>query len=92
MKDLHKKISDDLIAPCGMNCSICSKYLSYINNRKGSKCSGCKPSIKGVIIFLANVKGLIILKILIPFSVMNVTYTLVKKLIVWIKGIEIVII
>ena len=38
-----KLISKELIAPCGMNCAICSKYLSYINNLKRSHCIGCKP-------------------------------------------------
>ncbi|MCP4007982.1 MAG: DUF3795 domain-containing protein [Proteobacteria bacterium] len=35
-------ISEGLIAPCGMNCSICSKYLAYVNNLNRSKCSGCR--------------------------------------------------
>lgn len=25
-------IPEELIAPCGMNCAICSRYFSYINN------------------------------------------------------------
>ena len=41
MKDtVH--ISEELIAPCGMNCAICSRYLSHINNLKRSQCSGCR--------------------------------------------------
>ena len=36
-------ISEELIAPCGMNCAICSRYLSYINNLKRSQCVGCRP-------------------------------------------------
>ncbi len=35
-------ISEGLIAPCGMNCSICSKYLAYLNNLNRSQCSGCR--------------------------------------------------
>jgi predicted RNA-binding Zn-ribbon protein involved in translation (DUF1610 family) len=35
-------ISENLIAPCGMNCAICSRYLSYINKLKKSQCPGCK--------------------------------------------------
>jgi len=31
-----------LIAPCGMNCSICMAYL-----REKNKCSGCRSSNKG---------------------------------------------
>ncbi len=36
-------ISEALIAPCGMNCAICSRYLAYINNLKRSQCVGCLP-------------------------------------------------
>jgi ribosomal protein L40E len=36
-------ITKDLIAPCGMNCAICSKYLAYANNLKRSQCIGCRP-------------------------------------------------
>lgn len=39
-------IPEELIAPCGMNCAICSKYLAYINNLTRSKCAGCRPSNK----------------------------------------------
>ena len=35
-----------LIAPCGMNCAICSRYLSYINNLDRSQCGGCRPENK----------------------------------------------
>jgi len=36
-------ISEELIAPCGMNCAICSRYLSYLNNLGRSHCIGCRP-------------------------------------------------
>ncbi len=36
-------ISKTLIAPCGMNCAICSRYLSHVHNLKRSKCIGCRP-------------------------------------------------
>ncbi len=36
-------ISEELIAPCGMNCAICSRYLSHVNNLKKSQCTGCRP-------------------------------------------------
>jgi len=42
----NKPISDELIAPCGMNCAICSRYLSYLNNLNKPKCSGCIPENK----------------------------------------------
>ena len=42
MKDINS-ISEELIAPCGMNCAICSKYLSYVNNLKRNQCVGCRP-------------------------------------------------
>ncbi len=35
--------SAELIAPCGMNCAICSRYLSYVYNLKRSQCVGCRP-------------------------------------------------
>ena len=36
--------AEELIAPCGMNCAVCSRYLAYANNLKKSQCSGCRPS------------------------------------------------
>lgn len=39
-------ISKELIAPCGMNCGICSNYLAYVNDLKKSQCSGCRPGNK----------------------------------------------
>jgi hypothetical protein len=36
-------ISEELVAPCGMNCAICSRYLSFVNNLKRSECVGCRP-------------------------------------------------
>jgi hypothetical protein len=39
-------ISKELIAPCGMNCAICSRYLSHVNNLKRSQCIGCRPGNK----------------------------------------------
>ena len=36
-------ISEELIAPCGMNCAICSRYLAYVYNLKRSQCIGCRP-------------------------------------------------
>ena len=41
MKDF-KPISEELIAPCGMNCALCSRYLAYVNNLKRSQCVGCR--------------------------------------------------
>lgn len=32
----------DLIAPCGMNCAVCSRYLSHKNKLKRSQCRGCR--------------------------------------------------
>ncbi|MBT4333438.1 MAG: DUF3795 domain-containing protein [Candidatus Cloacimonetes bacterium] len=39
-------ISEELIAPCGMNCTICSRYLFHVNNLKRSQCVGCRPRNK----------------------------------------------
>ncbi len=40
------EIPEQLIAPCGMNCAICSNYLAYVNNLNRSQCAGCRPSNK----------------------------------------------
>ena len=44
-------MNDELIAPCGMNCAICSNYLALKNDvrAKGVKlpyCKGCRPRNK----------------------------------------------
>ena len=36
----------ELIAPCGMNCALCSRYLAHFNNLKRSGCVGCRPGNK----------------------------------------------
>jgi len=41
----------DLIAPCGMNCNLCSARLAYLNDikQKGLRmpyCTGCRPRNK----------------------------------------------
>ena len=38
----------ELIAPCGMNCAVCTAYLSYhLPGRNGkSRCTGCRPRRK----------------------------------------------
>jgi hypothetical protein len=35
----------ELVAPCGMNCAVCSAYLSYhLPGRNGKpRCAGCRP-------------------------------------------------
>lgn len=35
-------ITEELIAPCGMNCAICSRYLAHLNGVKRSQCMGCR--------------------------------------------------
>jgi len=40
-----------MIAPCGMNCALCSSYLAYKNDLKSkginhSYCKGCRPQNK----------------------------------------------
>jgi hypothetical protein len=47
-------ISKELIAPCGMNCAICSRYLAYVNNLKRSQCIGCRPAKKNCGAVLKN--------------------------------------
>ncbi|MEJ2739923.1 MAG: DUF3795 domain-containing protein [Dehalococcoidia bacterium] len=44
-------MKEELIAPCGMNCAICSAYLAYEGDikNKGVKtpyCKGCRPRNK----------------------------------------------
>lgn len=39
-------IPAELIAPCGMNCALCSRYLSFLNNLTRSQCVGCRPGKK----------------------------------------------
>jgi hypothetical protein len=44
-------IKQQLIAPCGMNCAICSAYLAYKNNLPKARgkilhCKGCRPRNK----------------------------------------------
>ena len=42
-------LNEELIAPCGMNCGICSGYLAYKNNIHGKgfpNCIGCRPRKK----------------------------------------------
>jgi hypothetical protein len=39
-------ISEELIAPCGINCAICSRYLAYKNSLRRSQCIGCRPGNK----------------------------------------------
>lgn len=47
-----------LLAPCGMNCAICSRYLAYINNLKRSQCGGCRPENKKCSYLFAKCSGL----------------------------------
>ena len=46
--NLHRKMMDNLIAPCGMNCGVCFSYLGMKNDfkKQGFKnkyCEGCLP-------------------------------------------------
>jgi hypothetical protein len=48
---MGKEFSEDLVAPCGMDCNICSGYLAMQHDvkKKGirmSYCSGCRPRDK----------------------------------------------
>ena len=40
--EVRNRSSEELIAPCGMNCAVCSRYLSGLNNLKKSRCPGCR--------------------------------------------------
>lgn len=40
----------EMIAPCGMNCSLCVSYFGYTmtsKERKKGRCPGCRPRDKG---------------------------------------------
>ena len=52
-----QKISEELIAPCGMNCAICSRYLAFVNNLKKSQCTGCRPGNKRCTYLFKNCTG-----------------------------------
>lgn len=41
-----RQTDSTLIAPCGMNCAICSRYLSHVHNLKRSQCAGCRHGNK----------------------------------------------
>jgi hypothetical protein len=47
-----------LIAPCGMNCAICSRYLSFVNDLKRSQCVGCRPGNKKCSYLFAKCSGI----------------------------------
>lgn len=41
-------MNEELIAPCGMNCGVCSSYLALVNDVKSRGvrmpyCAGCRP-------------------------------------------------
>ena len=57
MKKINPGI-EELIAPCGMNCGICSRYLSYVNKLKRSQCSGCRPENKKCSYLFKNCSGI----------------------------------
>ncbi len=47
----EKKLTPDLIAPCGMNCALCASHLALKNDLKSkgikiSYCIGCRPRNK----------------------------------------------
>ncbi len=39
-------LKEELVAPCGMNCAICSNYLACLNNLNKSQCTGCRTTNK----------------------------------------------
>lgn len=43
-----KGFSEELIAPCGMNCRICLAFFGYTmsGKKRKMKCVGCKPTNK----------------------------------------------
>ena len=53
----HNPITEELIAPCGMNCAVCSRYLAYKNNLKRSQCRGCRAENKNCTYLLEKCTG-----------------------------------
>lgn len=51
-------IKEDLIAPCGMNCAICSNYLVCKNNLNKSQCAGCRTANKKCTYLFAKCSGI----------------------------------
>ncbi len=47
-----------LIAPCGMNCAICSRYLAYAHKMKRSQCAGCRPRNERCTYLFAKCRGI----------------------------------
>jgi hypothetical protein len=46
---MHKRINEDLIAPCGINCGVCKYYLAKVmgsHKSKSTGCIGCLPKNK----------------------------------------------
>ncbi|HNX05405.1 MAG TPA: DUF3795 domain-containing protein [Opitutales bacterium] len=35
-------VREDLIAPCGLDCALCSRHLAFVNHLKRSQCPGCR--------------------------------------------------
>jgi len=45
-RQMNNLIPEELIAPCGINCAVCSRYLAYQHNFRHSQCAGCRASNK----------------------------------------------
>jgi len=46
---MNTSLGENLIAPCGMDCSHCTAFLNYKYSQKGrlrGKCEGCRPRDK----------------------------------------------
>lgn len=51
-------IRPELIAPCGINCALCSRYLAGLNNHKTTSCPGCRPRNMRCTYLFAKCRGL----------------------------------
>jgi hypothetical protein len=56
--DPTNPISEELIAPCGMNCAVCSRYLAYVNHLRKSHCIGCRPRNQACKYLFAKCNGI----------------------------------
>lgn len=57
MKRIHPA-AKRLVAPCGMNCSLCSRYLAYVNGLKRSSCAGCRTGNRKCTYLFAKCTGI----------------------------------
>jgi hypothetical protein len=61
---MNKPFAQELVAPCGMNCNVCSGYLAMKHDLKSkgirmSYCAGCRPRDKKCAFLKKHCKSLL---------------------------------